>query len=187
MRNKIKMSNKKEGTKLNEEEIKDGTAQQAEAGDNKEQTFSAEGEDKLFAAVRQSEEYRSLVQRVQADFDNYRKRNVESVRTARAEGNNDVIAGLLPVADAVDRALSMITDEKSREGVALIQKQMDTLLAKYGVCEMKASGDSFDPELHNAILQTEDAENAGKVVEVLQKGYLRDGKVLRHAMVKVAK
>lgn len=180
-------------TILPEEEIQTEAAEAAAEANEADAASGAEAEqkpaqeEKLFAALAKAEEYKSLLQRVQADFDNYRKRNVESVRAARIDGNNDVIAGLLPIADAIDRALTMITDEKSREGVALIQRQMDTLMGKYGVCEMKASGENFDPDLHNAILQVDDEDNAGKVVEVLQKGYTRDGKVLRYAMVKVAK
>jgi molecular chaperone GrpE len=181
------MTDIQDETKLLEEEKQTEPNNASEQAENKEQAAAPSAEEQLVAALALAEEYKNLLQRVQADFDNYRKRNVDSIRAARADGNNDVIAGLLPIADAIDRALTMIADDKSREGVALIQRQMDTLLSKFGVCEMKASGECFDPGLHNAILQIEDAENAGKVVEVLQKGYTRDGKVLRHAMVKVAK
>ena len=60
------------------------------------------------------------------------------------------------------------------------------LFSKYGVTEIDALGKEFDPAFHNAVMQVEDPENAGKVVEVIRKGYIRNGKVIRYAMVKVA-
>lgn len=158
-------------------------AAEAEAQDNK----GISGEEIIAKAVAEAEEFKSLAQRIQADFDNYRKRNNESVKQARAEGNNEVILNLLPVVDAVDIALKVIPDEKSREGVGLILRQIQALFGRYGVKEIEAEGQMFDPELHNAVMQEEDPENSGKIIEVLQKGYTREGKVLRHAMVKVAK
>jgi len=80
----------------------------------------------------------------------------------------------------------MISDESTKSGVQLIQKKFQEVFAKYGVKEIDALGSEFDPNLHNAVMQVEDEENAGKVVEVLQKGYTRDGKVIRPSMVKVA-
>lgn len=143
-------------------------------------------EELIAMAEAKAKEYRELAQRVQAEFDNYRKRNNESVRNARIEGGNEVILGLLPLADTMEIALKMVTDEKSKEGIQLIYKQLKSLLEKYEVTEIEAQGEAFDPDLHHAVLQIEDAEQAGKVVEVLQKGYRRSGKVIRYAMVKVA-
>lgn len=84
-------------------------------------------------------------------------------------------------------ALAMITDENTAKGVNLIYKQFMTVLEKYKVTEIPALNEDFNPEFHNAVMQVEDEENAGKVVEVLQKGYIREGKVLRYSMVKVAR
>lgn len=137
-------------------------------------------------AQAKMEEYKDLAQRTQADFDNYRKRNVEAVKNARLEGGNDVVLAMLPVLDTVEIAINMIQDDATKSGVQLIQKKFQEVFAKYGVKEIEALGSEFDPNLHNAIMQVEDEENAGKVVEVLQKGYTRDGKVIRYSMVKVA-
>lgn len=137
-------------------------------------------------AQAKMEEYKDLAQRTQADFDNYRKRNAEAVKNARLEGGNDVVLAMLPVLDTVEIAINMIQDDATKSGVQLIQKKFHEVFAKYGVKEIEALGSEFDPNLHNAIMQVEDEENAGKVVEVLQKGYTRDGKVIRYSMVKVA-
>ena len=88
--------------------------------------------------------------------------------------------------DSVEIALVMISDEATKKGVELIKKQFVDLFSEYGVTEIDALGKEFDPAFHNAVMQVEDPENAGKVVEVIRKGYIRNGKVIRYAMVKVA-
>lgn len=149
---------------------------------------NSEADDIDIVALAQSkmEEYKDTLQRVQAEFDNYRKRNAEAVKQARADGVNDTILQMLPVLDTVEIAIGMIADEATKAGVELIRKKFAEVFAHYGVEEIEALGAEFDPSLHNAVMQTEDSENAGKVVEVLRKGYKRNGKVIRYAMVKVA-
>ena len=142
--------------------------------------------DLLANANKQIEEFKDITLRLQAEFDNYRKRNNESVRIARNDGINEIIIALFPIIDNFERAISAINDEGTRSGVELIFKQITALLAKYEVEEILALGEEFDPKYHHAIAQCEDAENSNKVVEVFQKGYKRKDKVLRPAMVKVA-
>ncbi len=142
--------------------------------------------DLVAEANAKADEYKDMLQRLQAEFDNFRKRNAESVKLARQDGGNEMIVAMLPILDSVDRALSMITDESTKVGVNLIGKMILDVFGKYGVKEIDAQGVEFDPSLHNAVMQVEDAQNAGKVVEVMQKGYTRNGKVIRYAMVKVA-
>ncbi len=142
--------------------------------------------DPVAEANAKADEYKDMLQRLQAEFDNFRKRNAESVKLARQDGGNEMIVAMLPILDSVDRALSMITDESTKVGVNLIGKMILDVFGKYGVKEIDAQGVEFDPSLHNAVMQVEDAQNAGKVVEVMQKGYTRNGKVIRYAMVKVA-
>lgn len=141
----------------------------------------------LQKAVDEVNEYKDIVKRLQAEFENYRKRTNDSVKIAREDGGNDIIYALLPVVDAVDNAIKIVTDDKSVAGINLIRKQFSNLFEKYGVSELPAEGEEFNPEFHNAVMQEDDAENAGKVTEVLQKGYVRNGKVIRYSMVKVAK
>lgn len=148
--------------------------------------IDVENIDIVALAQAKMEEYKDLAQRTQADFDNFRKRNAEAVKQARLDGGNDVVLSMLPVLDTVEIAINMIGDEATKSGVQLIQRKFQEVFSKYGVKEIEALGADFDPLYHNAVMQVEDAENAGKVVEVLQKGYTRDGKVIRYSMVKVA-
>ena len=153
---------------------------------NATEEVDVENIDLVALAQAKMEEYKDTLQRLQAEFDNYRKRNAEAVKQARADGGNDVVLAMLPVLDTVEIAIKMISDDATKAGVQLIEKKFQEVFSKYGVKEIDALGNEFDPNLHNAVMQVEDADNAGKVVEVLQKGYTRDGKVIRYSMVKVA-
>ncbi len=144
-------------------------------------------EELVAQAEKKADEFKELAQRIQAEFDNFRKRNVDSIKNARFEGESGALLNLIPIIDTMEIALAMITDENTAKGVNLIYKQFMTVLEKYKVTEIPALNEDFNPEFHNAVMQVEDEENAGKVVEVLQKGYIREGKVLRYSMVKVAR
>lgn len=132
-------------------------------------------------------EYKDIAQRLQAEFDNYRKRNNESVRVARNDGINDVVIALFPILDNFERGLAAIEDEAVKSGMELIYKQTVALLNKFDVEEIDALGKEFDPKLHHAIAQCEEEGKTDIVVEVYQKGYKRKDKVLRPSMVKVAR
>ncbi len=135
------------------------------------------------------DEMKNLAQRVQADFDNFRRRNANVYADSVAEGERNVIKELLPVIDNFERALnnSENVDQNYVEGVRLVYKQLMDVLAKKGLEEIDASG-KFNPELHNAVMQGE-SENAesGDILEVFQKGYKVKDRIIRHSMVKVAK
>lgn len=126
-----------------------------------------------------------MAQRVQAEFDNYRRRNAEAVRIARADGIDDVINALLPVLDNFERGIQAV-EESARSGIELIFKQVTSILEKFEVKEIEALNKEFDPNFHHAIAKCDDKEKENTVVEVFQKGYIRKNKVLRPAMVKVA-
>ncbi len=141
----------------------------------------------LEASRQKAEEYLNLAQRVQADFDNFRKRNNSVRADAYEEGGRDVIAGLLPVVDNLERAVAIeTTDEKLHTGVEMVLKQLIDLMEKRGVTVIDRQGEPFDPNLENAVMQgtPEDGEK-GTVCQVLQKGYKMGNYVLRTAMVKV--
>ncbi len=135
------------------------------------------------------DEMKQLAQRVQADFDNFRRRNASIHIDSSDEGARNVIKELLPVLDNFDRALenSGSVDAAWLEGIQLVHKQLMDTLTKLGMEEIDASG-KFDPELHNAVMQdeAEDAES-GMITEVFQKGYKVKNRIIRHSMVKVAK
>ena len=146
-------------------------------------------EKQLEEANQKTAEYLAMAQRVQADFENYRKRN-ESVRAdAYAEGRKDIAALMLPVLDNLERAVEAAAgtgDEALKNGVELVLRQMTDIYQKLDVTPIDRKGEKFDPNLENAVLQgTEEEGEPGTVCQVLQKGYRMGDKVLRHAMVKV--
>ncbi len=124
--------------------------------------------------------------RLRADYENFRRRNQEATINARREGTADAVESILPVIDSIDRALGVTVDEKSKEGILLIKKQIETALSQIGVTEIPAEGATFDHNLHNAVQRAEvDDAEVGKVLEVYQRGYKIGNKVIRYAMVKV--
>lgn len=140
-------------------------------------------------AAAKAEEYLALAQRVQADFDNFRRRN-EGVRAdAFAEGQRKVATAMLPVLDNLERALAAaetVEGDALKTGVEMTRKQMVAVYEKLGVTPIDRLGEKFDPNLEEAIMQgTPDEGEPGTVCMVLQKGYIMDKTVLRHAMVKV--
>ena len=129
-----------------------------------------------------------LLQRNQADFENFRRRN-NSVRAESYEnGKRDAVAELLPSLDDFDRIVSNAdkADEAWVEGVKLVYRKFTEELKKLGLTEIEAEG-KFDPNLHNAVLSeaTEGVESE-TILAVLQKGYRMGDKILRHSMVKVS-
>lgn len=129
-----------------------------------------------------------LLQRNQADFENYRRRN-NSVRAESYEsGKRDAVMELLPSLDDFDRIMDNAdkADEAWVEGVKLVYRKFTEELKKLGLAEIEAEG-KFDPNLHNAVLSeaTEGVESE-TILAVLQKGYRMGDKILRHSMVKVS-
>lgn len=137
-------------------------------------------------------EYLKLLQRVQADFENYKRRNANIRDDAFLQGSMSAVMAFLPVVDNIERALnaSLEAGEESKllEGVQMVYKQMLDALGALGVEEIPALGETFDPNLHEAVLREEagDPCEAGKVTDTMLKGYRLNGRVLRCAMVKVA-
>ena len=185
---KKKFKDNEDGKKPENEQREEAPAEKAVSEEAAEETESVLDLKPLLEASRQkAEEYLNLAQRVQADFDNFRKRN-QSVRAdAYEEGGRDVIASLLPVIDNLERAVGIeTTDDKLHTGVEMVLKQLNDLMEKRGVTVIDRQGEPFDPNLENAVMQgtPEDGEK-GTVCQVLQKGYKMGNYVLRTAMVKV--
>lgn len=144
-------------------------------------------DDQLALAVAQRDEYLQMAQRVQADFDNFRRRN-QSVRAeAFEDGAASFIKTILPVVDNLERALDAeSSDEALCSGVKLVQKQLMEALEKRGVSVIDRVGQPFDPRLEDAVTQgTPEEGEPGTVAQVFLKGYQLGDQVLRHAMVKV--
>lgn len=126
--------------------------------------------------------------RLMADFQNYRKRVDKEKSDIYARANEGIMLGLLTVIDNFERAIEHESkDEKYAEGMQLIFKQLMDVLQASGLEEIKALDEDFDPNIHNAVMTCDsDEHETGKVVEVLQKGYLLNGRLLRASMVKVS-
>jgi molecular chaperone GrpE len=127
--------------------------------------------------------------RMQAEFENVRRRNVKEQQDFRDYAAADSIKPLLPVLDSFDRALTVKSDAAEfRNGVDLIYKQLLAALSKLSVQAIVAKGEQFDPHVHEAIemVETSDAPDH-QVIEELQRGYKYKDRLLRPAMVKVAK
>jgi molecular chaperone GrpE len=127
--------------------------------------------------------------RLQAEFENARKRSAREQQDFREYAVSDALKALLPTLDSFERALQA-NDEKSefRSGIELIYKQLQDALQKLGLRPIPAKGESFDPHLHEAIemVDTKDAEDH-QIIEELQRGYKLKDRLLRPAMVKVAR
>lgn len=188
------MSRKDKEKQIPEEELRPEVPE-AEAGDGAETDGDASVQDEdalkkeLEEANAKTAEYLAMAQRVQADFENYRKRN-ESVRAdAFADGRREVAAVMLPVLDNLERAVDAASDsadEALKSGMELVLKQMTDIYQKLDVSPIDRKGERFDPNLENAVLQgTSEEGEPGTVCQVLQKGYRMGDRVLRHAMVKV--
>ncbi len=143
--------------------------------------------DALKEAQAKADEYLNLAQRVQADFDNFRRRTKATRAAAFEDGAREFIKQLLPVVDNLERATAQETsDENLMTGVKMISKQLMDALEKRGVTVIDRPGEKFDPNLENAVMQgTAEEGEPGTVCAVLQKGYKMGDFVLRHAMVRV--
>ena len=163
------------------EETADEAAEEAPETDEKEEA--------LKEALAKQEEYLTLAQRIQADFENFRRRNRNVRAEAFDEGAAAFATTLLPVLDNLERAIAAAqntTDESLKVGVEMVYRQLCEAFEKRGITAIDRKGEKFDPNLENAVMQgaPEDGE-PGTVCEVFQKGYQMEGMVLRHAMVKV--
>ncbi len=143
-------------------------------------------EKRLKEAEEKLEEYTGLLQSVQADFENYRKRVEREREEDRKYANQQIVEEFLEVRDNLERALAN-SGETVVEGVELTLRQLDNLLKKHGVEEINPAGERFDPSFHEALMADEGDVEDETVSEVLQKGYMLHSRVLRPAKVKITK
>ena len=134
-----------------------------------------------------ADEYLTLARQVQADFDNYRKRNKEAVNQAREDGKASVIVKILPCADVIDKAINMTTDTNTLEGLKMVANKFQDVLAGLGVTKYESKGQMFDVKLHNAITAIESDKPSGIVVDEYECGYRMGDKVIRFAQVIISK
>ena len=142
-------------------------------------------EQKLGQAIAEANTCKGLTQRLQADFDNYRKRNNAIAEDMKLLGQSIVIEKMLTVLDNCDLARKYIQDEAALTGFNMMESQILSALKGFGLDEVNTSDADFDAKYMTAVERVKDEQKQGKVVEVLAKGYLLNGKLLRPASVKV--
>ena len=164
------------------EEKSDSKKEKKSRKESKKESEIKEAAEKLINAEK--EKYLRLC----AEYDNYRKRSQKERESLYADIKADTLLKFLPVYDNLERALAQPTaDEAYRKGVEMIMTQFNTTLEKLGITEIDAMGQTFDPNIHNAVMHIEDESfGENEVVEVFQKGFRLNDKVIRFAMVKVA-
>lgn len=185
------------------EEIATDETEDAPAGEAGEETTSEEAtspeepccpelEKQLAAQLQEIESLTNRLARLQADFDNYRRRTRKEMEDMTRFGSERVIVALLPVLDNFERALQAAEDKPELKqfvtGMEMIYRQLQDTLAKEGVTIIPTENQPFDPEKHHAVAQVETTElEDNMIVDELQKGYVFHDKVIRPSVVRVAK
>ena len=174
-------------TKEEEIEVKPAPAEEEAETDELEELRSELEETKA-----QATEYLDGWQRSQAEFANYRKRQEAEWAQMRARATADILQKILPAVDDFERALSASPDDMEqstwREGITMIKAKLDTILESEGVTSIETAGQSFDPTYHEAVTYEEaDGYEEGQVIGEVQKGYMLGERILRPALVRVAK
>ena len=145
--------------------------------------------DKIAALEAELQEKSDRILRLQADFENFRRRTAKEKEELAAVITQNMLSDLLPLLDNFERALAVEqTDvEAFQKGVEMIHTQLREVMQKHGLEAIEAEGQPFDPNFHQAVMRVEDADAGdGTITQVLQKGYQAKGRVIRPAMVQVA-
>ena len=155
-----------------------------EAGEPSGEEDPANEEERI---VEEPEDYLALAQRIQADFENYRKRAAREAAAAGERAKGGLVRELLPVVDNLERALASAEEGEQHlaEGVRLVHSELIAVLERNGVEQFDPAGEKFDPAEHEALSVREEGE-AGLVLDVVEKGYRTNGTILRPARVVVS-
>lgn len=177
-----------EESKHQNQEIIDDTNDENQTAD--EETEVVEENSELEQLREEKEEAQNRLLRLQADYDNFRRRTQKEREADRKYKSQSLVEELIPVMDNFERALQVEVDGESSqkfvEGIKMVYQQFHSALEKEGVEEIPSQGEEFDPHLHQAVMQVEDENfDSNVVVEELQKGYRLNDRVIRPAMVKV--
>ena len=182
---------------LNEAESAEETA--AEAKKSKKQEKASKDDAKKLRAelalmqksaeesAKKAAEAEDRYLRLAAEYDNFRKRSAKERDGIYADAAADALTSLLPLIDNLQRASAYTESDKLAEGVKMILSTLPAVLEKMNVTQFGEAGETFDPNLHNAVMHIDDeAYGEGEIVDVLQTGYKLGDKVIRYAMVKTA-
>ena len=165
----------------------ESTATAAEETAAEEAAKEPTAEERIAALEAELKEKDDRFLRMAAEYDNFRRRSREEKAAAYADALADTVGELLPIIDNLERAALYEDGEKVKEGLAMTAKSVASVLKKLGIETVGAAGETFDPNLHNAVFHIEDESlGEGEIVEVFQKGYKKGNKIIRFAMVKTA-
>lgn len=172
---------------MNEKEMQQTEEQveNAEMPKTEKKKTAKKWQEEVAQAQADAEESKRKWYAVTAEYENYRRRTQNQSAQRYQEGRNDVIASLFPIGDNLERALSTIADEKTKQGVDMVLKAFKKVLESEGVEEINPLGEPFNADVAEAIMAmpAEDGEESGIVKQVYVKGYKKGDKVLRYAQV----
>lgn len=182
------MADKKQEKEINVDICEENAAEVETKGEEIESN-SEQSTDELKARIAELEallkEKEDQHLRMAAEYENFRRRSREEREATYTEAVADTVGELLPIIDNLERASLYDDDSKVKEGLVMIAGSVKSVFEKLKVEAVGAVGESFDPNLHNAVLHAEDDEHGeGEIVEVFQKGYKKGNKIIRFAMVK---
>ena len=186
------MAENKEQAQANEE-VK---AEEAEVVEEAEQEVITDEKttanvDELAALQKEKDDLYDRILRLQAEYDNFKRRSQKEKEAERKYKAQDLVNDLLPVLDNFERALQVEQTEATSnliEGISMVYRQLQDALTNNGVEVIVTEGKEFDPNLHHAVMQVEDENHeSNHIVEELQKGYMLKDRVIRPSMVKVNK
>jgi molecular chaperone GrpE len=166
------------------------TAEEAVMEEKKNKKMSKE-EKKLLSEIEELKAAMAVMEdkylRMAAEYDNFRRRSREEKDALYEMATADTVKELLPIIDNLDRAAGFTEGEKVLEGLVMTAKATKATFEKLGVEEFGKAGETFDPNIHNAVFHVEDDSfGEGEIVEVFQKGYKKGKHIIRFAMVKTA-
>jgi molecular chaperone GrpE len=177
---------------IEQEQVNDNTAK-SETVDNRDENIENKQEEddqdsQLNELTEKLAEIQDRYLRLSAEFDNYRKRTLKERYELIKTAGEDVLKDLLPVLDDFDRAMTVMSSSDSidaiMEGTSLIYNKFKSILESKGLTEVNPVGAEFDPDIHEAIAKIKGTdEQTGKIIDVTQKGYLLNEKIIRHPKV----
>jgi molecular chaperone GrpE len=174
-----------------EQEANQSDQQATDTSSEREEQEAEEQKDPL---QQKQEEYQELYDkhlRLYSEFENFRRRSRKETADAKEKGRSDMVLAVLPVIDDFERALSSINESTESkdvyEGVELIYNKFKNILSEQGLQEMQPVGETFDPDYHEAMtkMQAPSEDQKGKVIDVVEKGYMLNDRIVRHAKVVV--
>ena len=174
-----------------EEEVEDemeDLEEDIEEFEEKKQKKEFVCKDEFIKLKYQFSEFVNKYKEYEREFENYKRRTREEITAAREEGVVKAVKALVPALDTFKKARLIVKDESSLNGINLIEKSIMAEFEKLGVKKIKAKGEKFDPEKHNAVLLVENSEvESGTIVEEYEAGYVLGEKVIKFSQVSVAK